>query len=347
MNRLLYNSFKIIVKVGLFFYNKKTKVSGVENIPKKGAILFVGNHPNGLMDPLIIASSFSRNTHFLVRAAVFKHPIVAKFFNWLGMLPIYRIRDGIQELSKNNEIFNKCEKILRKGKAILIFPEGSHLRKRTIRPLSKGFTRIVFGIIEKYPEVKIHIIPVGITYQNPSKYPSKVAVNFGNPILANDYYNSNHINQSANSIKEKVTSQLKELTVHINDDENYTEIEQQLIKANVDFTEVKKVNQMIASGNISHKEQSTQKELKFIKILIIANSLIPYFLWKKASRKVSEIEFEDTFRFSLNIVFFGLFYYFQTWLVAYLFDWKVGTLYFLSSLLLVFIYTKLSPTTAG
>lgn len=64
------------------------------------------------------------------------------------MLPIYRIRDGIQQLANNKEIFEKCHKILNSGETLMIFLKEV-MTKRAIRPLSKGFTRIVFGALEK------------------------------------------------------------------------------------------------------------------------------------------------------------------------------------------------------
>ena len=153
----------LFVKLGLFFYSKKIKVSGRKNIPKKGAVLFAVNHPNGLVDPLYVTTTNIRQNHFLVRAASFKKPIIKKILESLYLMPIYRIRDGIKQLANNEEIFNKCHNILNKKETLMIFPEGSHNYKRTIRPLSKGFTRIIFGALEKHPELNITVIPVGIT----------------------------------------------------------------------------------------------------------------------------------------------------------------------------------------
>ena len=164
MKTLWYFFFKIIIKSSLFFYTKKVEVIGKEHIPSKGAVLFVVNHPNGLIDPLIVAVNNPRIQHFLVRAAVFKKPLVKKFLSTLNLMPIYRIRDGIEQLGKNQKIFEQCFSILNSQKALMIFPEGSHDKRRTIRPISKGFSRIVFGALERNPKLKIQIIPVGITY---------------------------------------------------------------------------------------------------------------------------------------------------------------------------------------
>lgn len=69
------------IKLGLFFYSKRITVLGRENIPKKGAVIFAVNHPNGLLDPLYVTTTNSRQNHFLVRAASFKNPLIKRFWN--------------------------------------------------------------------------------------------------------------------------------------------------------------------------------------------------------------------------------------------------------------------------
>lgn len=343
MKKIFYLFIKAIISIGLFFYIKKIKVSGKKNIPKKGAVLFMANHPNGLIDPLIIATSIKRKTYFLVRAAVFKKRIIAKVFNWLGMMPIYRIRDGVKQLAKNETIFTQCENLLKNENAILIFPEGSHNRKRTIRPLSKGFTRILFRTLEKYKNLEIHIIPIGITYQNASFYPTKVAVNFGKPILASSFYNANEINKSIKKLKKQISNDLKELSVHISDDENYAEKLLKLNNSQIDFTEVEKANWMLNNNNFLPVKKP-KRELKLLKLLIILNSIFPFLIWKKLSKKIPEIEFVDTFKFGLNLVLIPISNGIKTLIISYFFGKKIGLIYFMLSVLLLLIYTKLSST---
>ena len=342
MKALWYNLVRKIIKIGLFFYTKRIKVSGKENIPKKGAVLFTINHPNGLIDPLIVTTNIKRDSHYLVRAASFKKPLIKKILASLNLMPIYRIRDGASQLGKNQEIFENCFEIFKREETLMIFPEGSHNRKRTVRPLSKGFTRIVFGAIEKYPDLKITIIPVGITYQNASYYPAKVSVNFGKPIFVNEFYNPKKPTIAVVKLKNEVSFQLKKLSVHIN--ENYESTLAKLNNAQVDFTDVDSVNEMIKSGNIPETKKTKLNILKPLFYLIALNSIIPFLIWKKVSKKVDEIEFIDTFRFAFNKITFPLFYILQTFVIGFFFDWKIAGIYFLVSLLLILIYSKFSIT---
>lgn len=343
MKKLWYQLFKIYIQTGLFFYTKKISVVGKENIPKKGAILFAVNHPNGLLDPLLVTTNTPRITHYLVRAAIFKKPIVKKFLATLNLMPIYRIRDGVKELSKNTEIFNNCYEILNKQSALMIFPEGSHNRKRTIRVLSKGFTRILFGAIDKYPNLQVNIIPVGVTYQNASQHPCKVAIHYGKPILANELYNKEELNKSINTIKELVSNQLKKLSVHIPFDDNYQETLEKLNNNNVDFTKVEEVNQMIKSNSFTHKKASINFGI-LLKLLFVLNSLIPWSIWKVVSKKVDEIEFVDTFRFGIGISLFPLFYLAQTYIVYSYYGGNYAWGYFGFTLLIALLNSKISTT---
>lgn len=345
MKKLWYYFIKYVIKTSLFFYSKRIKVVGLENIPKKGAVLFMVNHPNGLLDPLVVASNNPRVLHFLVKAAVFKNPMVKKLLSTLNLMPIYRIRDGVKELSKNNDVFETCFHILKNQKALMIFPEGSHNRMRTIRPLSKGFTRILYGALEKYPEIKIQIIPVGLTYQNASQYPSKIALQYGKPILVNTYFEKQNSTSSIVELKEQVSNQLKKLTVHIPFDNQYDTTLNKLNKADLDFTKVSEVNKIIDEKNFK-KETSKFNFILFLKPLIILNTLVPWLVWKQLKKQIDEVEFIDTFRFGINTIFVFIFYFTHTLIVYYFFNITMAIIYLLASLLLLYLYAKLHTTPA-
>jgi len=343
LQKLWYNFIKNYIKAGLFFYTKKIKIEGKENIPKKGAVLFAVNHPNGLLDPLLVTTNAPRNTHYLVRAAVFKKPFIKKFLATLNLMPIYRIRDGVKELSKNTEVFNDCYEILNNQDALMIFPEGSHDKRRTVRSLSKGFTRILFGAFEKYPELKITVIPVGITYQNIGNCPCKVAINFGKPILANEFYNASELNNSIKTIKKEISDQLEELSVHIPADENYETVLNKLNSNNVDFTKVNTVNEFIKSGKITNYKPAFNF-VKPIYFLLVLNSIFPWIIWRLLSKKIDETEFIDTFRSALGISLFPIFYLIQSLLIYTFYTLQLAIIYFISTLILQLLYTKLSTT---
>jgi len=324
---------------------KKIIVNGKENIPKKGAILFMANHPNGLIDPLIITTNNPRTNYFLTRAASFKKPLVRWFLNSLNLIPIYRIRDGVNQLNKNKEVFERCFNLLDNQKALMIFPEGSHDKRRTVRSLSKGFSRIVFGAIERNPKLQIQIIPVGITYQDSSSYPFKVSLNYGTPILANDFYKSNLNHSDIKEIKDVISDQLKTLSVHIPLTEEYGKLIEKLSSANIDFTKVDEVNSMIQS-NIIIKRDRRINLVKFLKPIVILNSFIPWLFWKYVKNKVTDFEFISTFKFGVGSLTVIPFFLMNSYIIYNLFTLKSSIIYFSCNILILLLYSKFHSTPA-
>ena len=98
------------------------------------------------MDPIVIASQLisklNQNTYYLTRADIFKKKIASNFFKSVYMLPIYRQRDGVNTVKKNEEVFDYCFDILNNKGNIIIFPEGNHSNIKKLRSLKKGIARI-------------------------------------------------------------------------------------------------------------------------------------------------------------------------------------------------------------
>jgi len=343
LKRIWYQLVKIYISLGLYFFYKKIVVRGVNNIPKKGAVLFVSNHKNALIDPLLIATTSPRDIHFLTRASAFKIGVVKWILSTVNMLPIYRLRDGKESLAKNAVVFNQCFEILNNQKALLIFPEGTHDIRRWVRPLSKGFARIAFGVFEKYPDLQLQIIPVGLNYTRADKFGECVSIYYGKSVLANDFYNKNDFNGSALKLKDTIREKLQELTTHITI-ESYDEIIEKL--GNVDYLQPELINQQISNNkfqaiNAGVKINSEPSFLwKILKSVVGLNSIIPLLIYKAIEPKIQEVEFVSTTKFAVGITAFPLFYLLQSFLIDYFLGPNFAILYLAVSIILILILVK-------
>lgn len=339
MKIIWYHFVKMYMRLGFAFYFKKIRVVGVENIPKKKAILFVSNHQNALIDPLLIATLCPRELNFLTRAGVFGNSLIKALLSSVNMLPIYRMGDGLTNLHKNEEIFQKCYNILGKKGTILIFPEGNHNIQRKVRALSKGFTRIVFGALQRHPELEIMVLPIGINYSNAKKYASSVSVYFGEPIPVDELKVGEEINAASAELRIKVSAAMKKLTSHIENQKDYD----QIIKSfkEEDFLYPEKVNEKLSTTKeFIPRSEELNNPFNFLTPIVKINSFFPLLIWKYVYPKIDEEEFISTFKFSIGITVFPFFYLLQGWLIHLLLGNNYAISYLIFSFLSVFLFTK-------
>lgn len=313
MRRLGYLVIWVWIRTALTFYFSKIKIEGLQNVPSGKPIMFLANHQNALLDALLIATHCSRKPYFLTRSDVFKTAVLKSFFEFLQMIPVYRIRDGKNSLAGNNAIFERCSKLLQGREAILLFPEGNHSLKRRVRPLSKGFTRILFLALKNNPSLDIGIVPIGVNYANAEKFPDKAALYYGKEISVQDFFNKEDLTGSVGRLKEEVYHQLKKLTTHIDEESSYGDIVGKLDRANVDYLDPIEVNIFLENeafpvhGSIG-KGEIGPKYYILRGLLFILN--IPMIvIWSKVIKpKVSEPEFLSTVRFMYGLIFYPFFY---------------------------------------
>lgn len=330
---------KLYLQIGLLFFYKEIHVYGKDNIPKGKAVFFISNHQNSVIDSLLICTKNDIETYILSTAFIFKNPIYKALLSSINMIPIYRIRDGFETLLNNEAIFQHCYNLLDDKKALLIYPEGNHNLQRRVRVIGKGFTRIIFGALDRNPNNEIIIIPIGLNYSNPTAYASKAAIYFGKPISANEYYEKFDKNNSVIELKAEVSKQLKLLTTHIEDIEKHDEIVSYF--KNDEFLYPAKVNKKLSNlDNLSPIKPSHKKGFNPLLLFVKINSFFPLLIWKHIKPTISEKELIATIKFVIGITVFPIFYLLQSFAIGLIFNTTVGIYYFLFSFITVFILTK-------
>ncbi len=223
-----YYFLKVYVQIVDWFIHNKIIVTGKENIPKNKPIVFAPNHQNALSDPMSILLNTRFQPVWLARADIFKNKIAAAILRFLKILPVYRMRDGKENLSKNDETFLNSIKVLENNLAIGLFPEAAHTGRRQMISHKKAVPRIVFTAIEKASEnLDIQIIPTGIYYSNYWKFNRNLIVNFGKPIAVKDFMEEYKKNQNSATLllRDKIYEELVPLVIEISSKKYYHDFE--------------------------------------------------------------------------------------------------------------------------
>jgi 1-acyl-sn-glycerol-3-phosphate acyltransferase len=213
------------MKLVYWVYFRKVESVNNSNLPRKMPVILAPNHQNALMDALAFCYDTELQTVFLARADIFKKKTVAAILNFLNIMPVFRIRDGLSNVRKNDEIFEKCLQIVHnKLNPLCIFPEGNHGDKRRLRPLVKGIFRIALMAQETYGETPaVKIVPVGIDYSHYQKFRSTLFMNYGKPIEISEFYpiwKADPVD-AINQLRDRLSEALEKLMIHIETEEFY------------------------------------------------------------------------------------------------------------------------------
>jgi len=216
---MIYSLIKPIAKIALSVYFRKMNISHQERIPKGKPVILAANHPTAFIEPCIVACWQREPLNFLARGDLYvKSPFVRRLYEWCHIVPIFRLDDmGYGALKTNYETFEKCYEVLRKNEQVMILAEGRCIHEKRLRPLMKGTARIVFGAWEKYPDLDIYVVPVGVNYTNPDQFRSDVKIDFGEPIRVQDYRAIYENNQSkaVNALTNDLRKHLLERVIHL------------------------------------------------------------------------------------------------------------------------------------
>ncbi|MFH1851867.1 MAG: lysophospholipid acyltransferase family protein [Candidatus Neomarinimicrobiota bacterium] len=218
---MLYRFAKLLAVRAVKLFYHQVNLKNIENIPLSGPIIFTANHPNTMMDPLLIGFACSRGLHFLAKSTLFNRPLNKWFLDRLKIIPVYRRQDNPDEMDKNRLTFEHCYRLLEQGKCILIFPEGVSSVERTLNRIKTGAARIGFGAEERNDfQLGVKIIPVGLNYSDLIRFRSDVYIRFGKPIdlaafretYQEDQVEAVHLlTRQVETALEKLTTTLREL----------------------------------------------------------------------------------------------------------------------------------------
>ncbi|MBR6538820.1 MAG: 1-acyl-sn-glycerol-3-phosphate acyltransferase [Bacteroides sp.] len=223
-NNPYYNLFHYYVNAVIKQSYRKFLYVGKENIPQDGAVIFAINHTNALMDALVLLAIDHKPKVFVARADIFKIRPLAKFFTFLKIMPIMRLRDGIDQVKKNQETIDKAVDVLKDKIPFCIFPEGTHQAKYSSLPLSKGIFRIAFQAQELMPNMPLYIVPVGLTYGSFFRFRSTIRVQIGQPINVSKFIaDRSELSQpeQMNAMKDVLTERLHANTFYIPNNDEY------------------------------------------------------------------------------------------------------------------------------
>lgn len=194
---MLYPTLRSLTGVALRWYYREVTIVGGERIPKSAPVLFVVNHPNALVDALVIGWVVPRSVRITAKAVLFDNPALGIFLRALGIVPLRRASDERQRLrsgssdqpvratsdpARNAASFAAILGALDRRSAVLIFPEGKSHDAPGLEPLKTGPARIALAARDEGVAGGLQIVPVGLVFESKEVVRSRVLAVVGDPI---------------------------------------------------------------------------------------------------------------------------------------------------------------------
>jgi len=151
-------------------------VEGVENVPRKGGVVLACNHPGG-MDSFVLGFASPRQVYYMAKRELFNvHPVMTFLLYRIGAFPINR---G----ARDTEAIEYSVELLKQGRVLGMFPEGTRNRGKPMRRGKSGAVRIAI-------DAGVPVVPVAVlgiphlhkNWLNPFKR-TQLSVQFGQPML--------------------------------------------------------------------------------------------------------------------------------------------------------------------
>lgn len=185
---MFYSIFKVICKFvfGVIF---RTRVIGLENVPREGSLIVAANHLSN-WDPPFLGTFLGREICYMAKEELFKNPIFAAAIRALHVFPVKR---G----SADKTAIKHAVKLLKDGQCLGIFPEGTRSKTGKIGKAESGVALI--AAMTKAPIVPALIVNTNKIFGE--KMFPQLAVVYGMPMhFDGNIKDKESLSEFANSI---------------------------------------------------------------------------------------------------------------------------------------------------
>lgn len=207
-----YPQLKMTMVYGLFHYIFKSMhatffrgdVSGVERVPLDGPCLFAANHASHL-DPPTIGSQVPRQIAFFARKTLWKGGVLSWWMDQAWAIPVDR--DGGSDVSA----IKKVLRILKQGRALILFPEGTRSPDGEFQKPKSGVGMIAAKA--NVPVVPVRIFDSHLAWgRNRSiQFGVPVSVVFGRPLAPAEFYDPKAGKERYQLASEKIMAAISRL----------------------------------------------------------------------------------------------------------------------------------------
>jgi glycerol-3-phosphate dehydrogenase (NAD(P)+) len=171
VNPLVYWVVRAVLQPLMLIYFRVARI-GREHVPREGGVLLAPNH-RSFLDPFVIGICIRRPAYFMAKQELFKSRCQAWVLNALGAFPVRRGE-------ADEDAMETARLLLERGEMVLVFPEGTRIRKGSLGKPKRGVGRLAL-------ETGVPVVPIAVTGSENARRgwkirPAKVKIRLGRPL---------------------------------------------------------------------------------------------------------------------------------------------------------------------
>jgi glycerol-3-phosphate dehydrogenase (NAD(P)+) len=172
MNPLLYTLVRAVLLPFFLVYFRLRRL-GSGHLPSSGPLLLAANH-RSFLDPFVIGALTRRPVYYMAKRELFERRWQAWLLNGLGAFPVDRGAGDEAAIAT-------ARAILERGDCVVIFPEGTRVRRGPLGAPRRGIGRLV-------AETGARVVPVAVIGTEDVRRgwrvrPRKVRIRCGAPLM--------------------------------------------------------------------------------------------------------------------------------------------------------------------
>jgi glycerol-3-phosphate dehydrogenase (NAD(P)+) len=171
VNPVIYWVVRLVLVPCFLVYFRLERL-GSAHIPDHGPVLLAANH-RSFLDPFVIGTLTRRPVYYVAKRELFERRWQAWLLNSLGAFPVDRGAGDEQAVAT-------ARAILQRGDCVVIFPEGTRVRRGPLGAPRRGVGRLAL-------EAHVPVVPIAISGTEEVRRgwrirPRKVAIRCGRPL---------------------------------------------------------------------------------------------------------------------------------------------------------------------
>src|SRR5437764_174985 len=171
VNPVVYWIVRGVLQPLMMVYFRLSRI-GREHVPRDCGVLLAPNH-RSFLDPFVIGVCVRRPVYFMAKQELFNKRWQAWLLNSLGAFPVRRGE-------ADEDAMHTARLLLERGEQVLVFPEGTRIRKGSLGKPKRGVGRLAL-------ETGVPVVPIAVTGSENARRgwkirPAKVKIRLGRPL---------------------------------------------------------------------------------------------------------------------------------------------------------------------